>query len=92
MKKTAFLTILALALTGCASSSGVVRAGPDTFTVNTSASHGAGGMGAAKKAAYTEASQACAANSKKIDVVRENTTHPSWNDGMYNVDLVFRCI
>lgn len=90
MQKTFILISLAL-LVGCASSSGVLRSGVDTFTVNTTASPGAGGGAAAKKSAYADANQECAKQAKIIDVVSERTSAPSWTDGMHAVDLTFKC-
>ncbi|MFM9437408.1 putative lipoprotein YajG [Janthinobacterium sp. CG_23.3] len=84
--------VLAVAiLAGCATSSGVLKSGPDTFTVNTSASPGHGGTASAKKSAYDEANQECAKQQKTINVVEERASTPSWTDGMHAVDLVFKC-
>jgi hypothetical protein len=89
--KNIHIVLIAVALAGCASSSGVLRSGPDSFTVSTSASPGAGGAGAAKKSAYDQANQECARQSKVIFVVNERASAPSWTDGMHTVDLAFKC-
>lgn len=90
MKKAVWIAALAL-LTGCTTSSGVLKSGPETFTVNTSASPGAGGTSTAKKSAYVAANQECAKQNKSINVVDERVSAPSWTDGMHTVDLVFKC-
>lgn len=83
---------VALILVGCASSSGALRSGPDTFTVTATASPGAGGSTKAKQSAYADANQECAKQGKSINVLSERATAPSWTDGMYAVDLVFKCV
>jgi hypothetical protein len=90
MKKILIGFIVAT-LAGCAASSGVLRAGPDTFTVKATASPGAGGGATAKRNAYTEASQECAKGGKQPDILSEQMTDPSWTDGMHAVNLVFSC-
>lgn len=67
---TVFVLVLAVAiLAGCATSSGLFKSGPDTFTVNTSASPGHGGAAPAKKSAYDEANQECAKLHMTINIV-----------------------
>lgn len=90
MRIMIFVTV-ALMLAGCASSSGALRSGPDTFTVTATASPGAGGSAKAKQSAYADANQECFKQGKAINVVSERATAPSWTDGMYAVDLVFKC-
>jgi dTDP-4-dehydrorhamnose reductase len=85
-----FLPFL-LVLTACTSSSGVLRTGPDSYTVRTTASHGAGGGAAAKRSAYEDANKECTRQNKAISVVSEQAGNPTWTDGMYSIDLTFRC-
>lgn len=89
--KTILIVVLAALVTGCASSSGVLKMNADTYSVTASASPGRGGAGAAKKMAYDEAIAECAKQSKEFLVVSENATRPSWTDGMHTVELNFRC-
>lgn len=89
MKQIVF--IVAIALVGCASSSGVLRSGPDTFTVTATASPGAGGETAAKKSAYGDASLECSKGGKALSIVAEKVTAPTWTNGMHSIDLTFRC-
>jgi hypothetical protein len=87
------ITALALlALAGCANSSGVLPLGPDTFTVSTSASPGKGGVPAAKRIAYGEARDSCAAQGLRVLVLSEHSASPSWTEGMARTDLSFRCL
>lgn len=89
MKKTTLLVLSCLA--GCASSSGVLQAGPDTYSINTSASLIRGGMAGAKKEAYDAANHECSTQNKEMLVVSESATRPSFTDGMHTVDLRFKC-
>lgn len=88
--KLAFF-IPALALVGCATSSGVLRSGPNTFTITATASPGAGGATTAKKSAYGDASAECSRQGKAADIVSEKVTAPTWTNGMHSIDLAFRC-
>lgn len=83
--------VVAVALAGCASSSGVLRSGPDVFTVTATASPGAGGETAAKKSAYNDASLECSKSGKAVTIVSEKVTAPTWTNGMHSIDLTFRC-
>ena len=85
--------VAALALTGCANSSGVVKIGPDTFTISTSASPGKGGIPAAKRIAYQEAGEECARRGGlEVFALTENTASPTWTEGMASMELNFRCL
>lgn len=88
--KSAFPFLL-LALSGCASTSGVFQSGPDTYTVTATASPGAGGSAKAKSSAYADAQRECAKQNRIVEVVNEKAAMPSWTDGMHTVDLVFKC-
>lgn len=86
------LATAAFALAGCASSSGALRSGLDTFTVTATASPGAGGSAKAKQSAYADANRECGKQGKSINVLSERATAPSWTDGMHAVDLTFKCV
>lgn len=86
-----FIVLGLLVLSGCASTSGVFKSGPDTFTVTATASPGAGGSAKAKGSAYAEAAQECSRQGRTVEVVTEKASAPTWTDGMHTVDLVFRC-
>lgn len=91
--KSVITILVALALTACASSSGVVKIGPDTFTISTSASPGKGGVPAAKRIAYQEAGEECARRgSLEVFTLSEKTSSPTWTNGMASMELNFRCL
>ena len=86
------LLCLTVALAGCANTSGVVKIGPDTFTISTSASPGKGGVPAAKRMAYEEAGAKCAALGREVLALSEKTRSPTWAEGMASMELNFRCL
>lgn len=81
----------ALALTACATSSGVLKTGPDTFSITTAASRGAGGVPAARQAAYDQGAAACKAQGLELVTVKEDAKPQTWTDGMARVELDFKC-
>lgn len=85
-----FISIVAL--TGCANSSGVVKIGPDTFTISTSASPGKGGVPAAKRIAYEEAGAECSRRGLEVLTLSERSSSPTWTEGMAKTELNFRCL
>lgn len=92
MKLAISLTV-AFVLTACANSSGVIKIGPDTFTVSTSASPGKGGIPAAKRIAYQEAGEECTRRGGlELFVLSEKTASPTWTEGMASMELNFRCL
>ena len=90
--KTFGATVFALALAACANSSGVLEIGPDTFTISTSASPGKGGIPAAKRIAYQEATAECNQRGLKVFALSEKTSSPTWTEGMASMELNFRCL
>lgn len=90
-KRVAFATLLATLFAGCASTSGVHPTGPSSFTISTQASPGRGGVPAAKRMAYEEATATCANQKRQLQVTDEETTSPTWTEGMASARLNFRC-
>lgn len=88
----AILTAFAAVLTACSSSSGILKMGPDTYTISTSASPGRGGVPAAKRIAYQEASAECLSRGLEVFTLSEKTASPTWTEGMAKMDLNFRCL
>lgn len=87
------ITIVVFALTACASSSGVIKIGPDTFTISTSASPGKGGVPAAKRIAYQEAGEECTRRGGlEVFTISEKSSSPTWTEGMASMELNFRCL
>lgn len=94
MKKTFFtVATLLVLITGCASNSGVVPIGPDTYMVSRQAATGFTGLGTLKADAFREASAHCVSEGKLIRVT--NTTE---NPGPYilgnfpRADIQFMCL
>jgi hypothetical protein len=77
---------------GCAQNSGVLKMGPDTYSVTAGASHGRGGMAEAKRMAYGDAAAECQRQGREFLVIGERATPESWTSGMNNVALDFRCL
>ena len=90
--KIILIVAMALALVACANSSGVLEIGPDTFTISTSASPGKGGIPAAKRIAYQEATDECTKRGRKVFALSEKTSSPTWTEGMASMELNFRCL
>jgi hypothetical protein len=82
----------ALTLTGCSTSSGVLKMGPDTFSITTEASFGKGGISAAKRIAYKEAWDECSKHGLEVFVLNERTIGTTFTDGMAKAELTFRCL
>ena len=94
MRQIIVLVTTALALlAGCSSSSGVLKVGPDTYTISTSASPAKGGIPAAKRIAYKEAADECSFRGNlEVFVLSEKSASPTWTEGMSNVEVNFRCL
>jgi hypothetical protein len=90
--KTTLILAAALTLAACANSSGVLEIGPDTFTISTSASPGKGGVPAAKRIAYQEATAECTRRNLKVFALSEKSSSPTWTEGMAGMELNFRCL
>ena len=74
MEKLVNILVGTLCLYGCSTSSGVLKAGPDTYSINVLANIYPGGVAAAKRAAYEEGQQECAKSGKEFLVVNEQIT------------------
>ena len=81
-----------IAVAACSNSSGVLKMGPDTFSISTEASFGKGGIPAAKKIAYEEAAKECSKRGLEVFVLNERSAGTTFTDGMAKTDLTFRCL
>jgi hypothetical protein len=81
-----------LAITACSNSSGVLKMGPDTFSIATEASFGKGGIPAAKKIAYQGAESECSKRGLEVFVLNERSVGTTFADGMAKAELIFRCL
>ena len=91
MKK--LLMLSAVILAGCASNSGVVAMGSDTYFVSRQAATGIGGMGNLKAEAIGEASQFCGAKGKALQIESQKDAQPPFVLGNYpKTELQFKCV
>lgn len=87
------IIVAALILAGCASNSGVVQMGPNSYFVSRQAATGLSGLGSLKAEAMAEAGQHCTAQGKTVDITDENDTKPPYIFGRYpRTEIRFRCI
>ena len=92
MKKLLCLSSVAI-IAGCSHSSGVLKVGPETYTIATSASWGKGGIPAAKRIAYEEANEQCVKQGNlEVFTLSEKSNATTWVDGMFRFELNFRCL
>jgi hypothetical protein len=85
-----FFLVAAVLISGCAMSSGVLKTGPETYTIAVHAAPVRGGIAGAKKIAYTKANAQCQSEGKQILTVSEETGHDFPAAG--RDELTFRCI
>ena len=85
-------TFVALALSACAQSTGVLPMGPDTYSVTTSDE--LGGVVAAKRAAVSEATAFCAARGQQMVAMQsQSDVRRDWaGDAVGHHDFTFRCL
>ena len=92
MKKVIYCALVIL-LTGCASNSGVVPIGPDTFMVSRQAATGLSGSGTLKAEALQEANQYCLSQKKKLLVVNTAEAQPPYVFGNFpKAEVQFMCL
>ena len=81
----------AIFLTACAQSSGVLKMGPDTYSVSAAAAPARGGYSEARKLALADANQFCAQMGKEILVTNVGTATTNVY-GAGSADITFRCL
>ena len=93
MSKTLFFAVFIGLTTACATNSGVIPIGQDTFLVSRQAGSGFGGLGALKGEAFKEASAYCVGQDKTLQIVTTNESQPPYILGNYpRVELQFMCL
>ncbi len=91
MKALLFVPFLFLA--GCASNSGVVPIGKDTYMVSRQASTGFSGSGNLKADALREANQYCGSLNKSLQVVSTQEAQPPYILGNFpKAEVQFMCL
>ena len=84
------LTIL---LAGCASNSGVVPIGSDTYMVSRQAATGFSGSGTLKAEAFREANEFCLSQKKKMQVVSTAEAQPPYILANFpKAEIQFMCL
>ena len=84
---------LAILLVGCASNSGVVPIGKDTFMVSRQAATGFSGSGTLKAEAFKEANQYCLSQKKTLQVVNTSEAQPPYVFGNFpKAEVQFMCL
>jgi hypothetical protein len=87
------IIVSGIVLAGCASASGVVPVGQDTFMVSRQAATGLSGMGSLKADAFQEANQYCETRGKLLQVVHTSESAPPYLLGNFpRVELQFMCL
>jgi uncharacterized low-complexity protein len=85
---------LAAALLGaCASNSGVVRMGNDTYLISKKAADGFTGLGKLRSEAMHDAYAQCSKVGKSVEVIKTDRSRPPFISGNFpRVDITFRCV
>ncbi len=90
--RLAFL-LPALLLAGCASNSGVVPMGNDTYMVSRQAASGFSGMGTLKADAMREAYTQCQKTGKRVEVIETIDAKPPYIFGNFpKTEIRFMCV
>jgi hypothetical protein len=84
--------LLALLLTGCASYSGVIPDGKESYIVIASGGHGFASSGDLKIDAYQEANAYCTKLDKQLETISVKTTEAGILNKFSEAELKFRCI
>ena len=91
--KNLFALFLVLIASGCASTSGVVPMGPDTYMVSRQAGSGFSGLGGLKAEAIGEAGQHCIKAGKTVRVIHTTESQPPYVFGNFpRAEVEFMCL
>ncbi len=89
MRASPLLVLLLLA--GCATSTGVLPTGPDTYSISVDRSSFSGGRAAARRIAFTEASDYCHARQMQSEILEANP-FGGFIEPDTGLDLSFTCV
>ncbi len=93
MKKTVCISFVGLALNACASHTGVVPMGKDTFMISKQKATGFPGLGNMKAEIISEGSRYCAGLGKEFQIVSTRETQPPYVLGNYpRSEIHFMCL
>lgn len=88
-----FLVVVLLGLVGCASNSGIVPMGSDTYMVSRQAATGFTGMGTLKAEAMKEAYGQCQKTGKSVKILEAIDAKPPYILGNFpKTELRFKCV
>jgi len=89
--KPILLTMVLVA--GCASNSGIVPIGADTYMVSRQAATGFSGSGTLKAEAFAEANRYCASQKKTLQIVNTSEATPPFILGNFpKAEVQFMCL
>lgn len=87
------LSIAVLALTGCASHSGIISVGQDTYMIAKQQATGFPGLGNLKAEIITEGVSRCTSQGKKFELVSTQESQPPYILGNYpRSEIMFKCL
>jgi hypothetical protein len=93
MNKYILIMIVIFAVAGCASNSGVMPIGKDTFMVSRQAASGFSGSSTLKAEAFQEANSYCAKLGKSVQVVNSTEAQPPFLFGNFpKAEIQFMCL
>lgn len=93
MKKLTGMAVISLALSACASHTGIVPMGRDTFMIAKQQATGFPGLGNMKAEIIAEASQYCSAQGKELQIASTQETQPPYILGNYpRSEIQFMCL
>ena len=93
MRNELILLTLAATLSSCASNSGIMPIGRDTFMVSRQAATGFSGSGTLKAEAFQEATQYCTKEGKFMQVVNTHEASPPYIFGNFpKAEVQFMCL
>lgn len=93
MKKLTGIIAITLAVSACASHTGIVPMGRDTFMIAKQQATGFPGLGNMKAEIIAEASQYCAAQGKELQIVSTQEAQPPYILGNYpRSEIQFMCL
>ncbi len=93
MKNSTGIAAIVLALAGCASHTGIVQMGRDTYMIAKQQATGFPGLGNMKAEIIGEASQYCSGLGKELQIVSTQETQPPYILGNYpRSEIQFMCL
>ena len=87
------LPIFVITFAGCASNSGIIPIGTDTYMVSRQAATGFSGSGVLKAEAFQEANAYCGSRGKALQIVSTNEAQPPFVFGNFpKAEVQFMCL